>query len=106
MGMKRFFRRDFVGRELIDRDGHLVGKVADTWPTDGGGEPEMLLIKMGQFSLRRYVPIQGVELSDDDRQIRIPWSRLEVDDAPDAEDIRWGDPGAVARAHWMLTSAD
>ena len=91
---------------MVDREGERVGVVADTWPNDGGGEPEMLLVKLSHFALRRFVPVNGVDRSDDDRELHLPWSKLEIDDAPDAEDIRWGDPGTVARAHWLLASAD
>ena len=104
MSMVRRFRRDYVGRAVVDCAGHPVGKVADTWPTDGGGEPEMLLVKLSHFAMRRYVPISGVERSDD--ALQLPWTKLEIDDAPDAEDIRWGDPGMVARAHWSLATRD
>ena len=103
MGMKRWFRRDFVGREVRDSEGEAIGTVADVWPHDGGGEPEMLLLKLGRFARRKYVPIKGTwgELHE---PLHLPFSRLEVDDAPDAEDNRWGDPGSVARAHWQLVA--
>ena len=99
-------RRDFMGRAVIDRDGETVGRVADTWPTDGGGEPEMLLVKLSHFALRRYVPVDDVEWSEDQSAIHVPWSKLEIDDSPDAEDIRWGEPASVSRAHWLLVGDD
>jgi len=103
MVMNRMFRRDFVGREVIDSEGQSLGTVADVWPTDGGGEPEMLLVKLGRFARRKYVPIEGTS-GGRAEPLQLPFTKLEIDDAPDAEDIRWGDPGMVARAHWRLVA--
>ena len=85
---------------MLDSEGDALGIVADVWPLDGGGEPEMLLVKLGRFHRRKYVPIAGT--AREERTLKLPWSRNDVDDAPDAEDNRWGDPGSVARAHWKL----
>ena len=97
-------RRDFVGRCVVDSTGRELGKVYDTWPQDGGGEVEMLLLKMGRFASRRWIPCDGVQVLND--HLFVPLTHLQIDDAPDAEDHRWGRPADVARAHWALMLDD
>src|SRR5688500_18731993 len=101
--MERRLGRDVVGRELRDSAGGAGGTLADGWRHADGGEPEMLLLKLGRFARRKYVPIKGT-WGGRDEPVHLPFTRLEVDDAPDAEDHRWGDPGSVARAHWQLAA--
>ena len=101
---ERRFRRDFVGRRVVDTHGEELGQVADTWPQDGGGEVEMLLVKMGRFNRRRWIPADGARRLND--HLFVPMTRFEIDDAPDAEDHRWGRPADVARAHWALMLDD
>lgn len=89
------------GRRVVDRDGAVVGTVTDTWPLDGGGLPELVLVKVGRrFGRLRYLPVAGAELLHPDALV-VPFSRLEIEDAPDGEDRRWGEPGGVALAYWM-----
>lgn len=92
--------RDLRGLEVLGPDGLTIGTVADTWPLDGGGEPELLLLKVGlRFPRMRYLPARRSELRDG--RLHVPWTKLELDDAPSAEDRRWGDPADIARAYWI-----
>jgi hypothetical protein len=91
--------------DVIDPDGRAIGTVAETWPLDGGGEPELLLLRIGsRFPRLRYVPARRGERGDD--KWHVPWTKLELDDAPDAGDRRWADPADIARAHWMRAEDD
>ncbi len=97
-------RHEVVGLEVLDRDGEFVGKVRDTYPLDGGGEVELLLVAAGRrFARNRYVPARGLELRDGRAQV--PFARVDVEDCPSAEDRRWGDPADVARGYW-ITAGD
>jgi hypothetical protein len=89
-----------VGRKVIARDGQEVGTASDTWPLDGGGEPELVLVRLGRFGRRRWLALADVSLLMGDLFAR--WTATEIADAPDAEDHRWGDPALVARAHWLM----
>lgn len=95
----------YRGCGVVDAAGEEVGTVADVWPADGGGEAELALVNLGRrFPRRRYVPLDDrTELVD--RELRVPWSRAQIDHAPSAEDQRWGDPAHVALAYWR-ESAD
>jgi hypothetical protein len=103
--MDRLHRGDVVGRRVYDAHGRMVGRVSDLWPSDGGGEPELLLLRLERWARRRYVPVEGTEWTDEEG-IQLPWTWLDLDEAPDAEDHRWGDPAHVARAHWLLAGDD
>jgi hypothetical protein len=97
--------RELRGRTVVDAAGADIGVVADTWPLDGGGEPELLLLRVGtRFPRLRYLPARRAVLRDD--KLHVPWSKLELDDAPSAEDRRWGDPAQVARAYWVTAGDD
>lgn len=93
------------GREVVACDGAVIGNVADTWPLDGGGEPELILVRLGRrFPQQRYLPLEHARLRPDGR-VQVPYEKWLVDDAPCGEDRRWGDPAHVALAYW-LTAAD
>ena len=89
------------GREVLDCEGRYVGVSADTWPSDGGGRPELVLVHVGRrFRRWRWVPVEGAALDGDALQLR--WTLDALEDGPRAEDTRWGRPADVARAYWTL----
>jgi PRC-barrel domain protein len=94
----------YRGCAVVDAHGAEVGTVADVWPQDGGGEPEMVLVNVGRrLSRRRFLPLDGRPTLDG-RTLRVPWERWQIVDAPDAEDGRWGHPAHLARAFWRDAS--
>lgn len=95
----RRFRRDYVGRAVHDRAGAAIGRVADTWPLDGGSEPELLLVRLDRFARQRWVPAERARALNE--HLFVPWTRVEIEDSPDADDHRWGRAADVARAHWQ-----
>jgi sporulation protein YlmC with PRC-barrel domain len=100
--MLRWVRRhEVVGLEVIDRDGAFIGTVRDTYPLDGGGEVQLLLVGAGRrFARLHYVPAHGIEVTGG--KVRLPVTRDEVLDAPSAEDRRWAEPADVARSYWTM----
>jgi sporulation protein YlmC with PRC-barrel domain len=99
--MLRWIRRhEVVGLEVLDREGEFVGTVRDTYPLDGGGEVQLLLVGVGRrFARNRYVPTQGSSVRDG--KLHIPFARNDVEDCPAAEDRRWANPADVARGYWV-----
>ena len=92
--------------DVFDADGVLIGKAADTWPLDGGGEAELVLVKVGaRFPRMRYLPLKRARFVPSGG-LRVNATRLEIEDAPSAEDCRWGDPASVAKAHWLSSWDD
>ena len=98
-------RRILLDLEVVDADGDALGFVVDTWPLDGGGEPELVLVHLGlKFPEPRYLPIRGAEIHGE--CLHVPWTKTEIEEAPAADDDRWGDPGLVARSYWMQQGDD
>jgi sporulation protein YlmC with PRC-barrel domain len=98
---RRFRSRDVRGMEVIDATGRVIGTVADTCPLDGGGEPELALVRVGRrFPTLRYLPLRSGVVEDG--RMRVPWTKWQIDDAPSAEDNRWGRPQDIAMAYWVL----
>ena len=95
--------RAYRGSTVLGPGGEHVGVVADFWPLDGGGEPELALVRVGRrFGRDRYLPLDGrAQLRDG--ALHVPWQRWEIDDAPRADDRRWGDPAHLARSYWRDT---
>ncbi len=97
-------RHQVVGLEVRDREGTFIGTVRDTYPLDGGGEVQLLLVSVGRrFARNRYVPAQGLEARED--QVHLPFARADIEDCPSAEDRRWGEPADVARGYWVTAGA-
>jgi len=93
------------GLDVVGADGRVIGDVADTWPLDGGGEVALLLVRVGsRFRRHRYLPLAAAEV--DGGRLRVPFAAWEIDDAPAADDRRWGDPAHVALAYWSGAGPD
>lgn len=100
MAFAHLRRPQLMRREVVDLDGRSIGIVHDTWPQDGGGQPEMVLVRVGRpFPRERWLPLERVRPAGDRLQVGLP--RWQIEDAPSAEDRRWGDPADIARAYWI-----
>jgi hypothetical protein len=98
-------RRLLLDLDVIDAEGQEIGYVTDTWPLDGGGEPELILVAVGiKFPRPRYLPLRNAEIVGD--CLHVPHTLLEIEEAPLADDARWGDPGMIARSYWAAHSDD
>jgi hypothetical protein len=98
-------RRMVMDLVVVDADGEDIGLVTDTWPGDGGGEPELVRVGVGiKFPRPYFVPIRDAEIHGE--CLHVPWTKLEIEESPPADDERWGDPGSVARAYWSSQRDD
>jgi hypothetical protein len=92
-------QRNVRGLSVVGPTGKSIGKVIDTYPHDGGGEIEMILVNVGdKLPQRRWLPAPKVRYRNG--RLRAPWPEWQIRDAPEAEDNRWGDPPAVAKSYW------
>jgi hypothetical protein len=73
-------RSVLLGLTVSDWQGEELGQVIDTWPLDGGGEPELAVIRLGRLGARRMVPLAEVQLLAG--WMRIPFARWQVEDSP------------------------
>lgn len=88
------------GKRVFDVHGEPVGKVMDTHPTDGGWDTDLLLVHVGRhFPQRRWVPVEGARILGDG--VYVNWSRMAIEDGPDATDHRWAHPAELANAYYV-----
>src|SRR3954452_11720314 len=72
------------GRNAVDADGAKIGTVEEVYLDAETDQPEWLAVKTGLFGARiSFVPIAGA--SDADGDVRVPYSKDQVKDAPHAE---------------------
>jgi hypothetical protein len=88
-----------LGLEVTDAGGVALGRVVDTYPFDGGGEMEMIVLRLRRFGERRMLPVSQLRL-DDDRLIA-PFSRMQIEDSPALSSRRFADEDpSRAKAYW------
>ena len=69
-----------LGLEVTDASGAALGQVVDTYPFDGGGELEMIVLRLRRFGERRMLPVAQLRLNGD--RLIAPFSRVQIEDSP------------------------
>ena len=69
-----------LGLEVADADGAVLGQVVDTYPFDGGGELEMVVLRLRRFGERRMLPVS--ELKVRGGRLVAPFTRIQIEDSP------------------------
>jgi hypothetical protein len=69
-----------LGLDVADASGRSLGQVVDTYPFDGGGEIEMIVLRLRRFGERRMLPIDELRLGD--RGLAAPYTRAQIEDSP------------------------
>jgi len=72
-----------LGLLLVDLDEQTIGRIDGTWPLDGSGEPEFAIVRTRRFGQSRLVPLGAARIVDG--LLQVPYTRLEIDDAPNLE---------------------
>jgi hypothetical protein len=111
-------RSVLLGLTVSDCHGDGMGRVIDTWPFDGGGEPELAVVRMGRLGQRRMVPVDALVLFAGGLQL--PYARWQVEDSPPygenrhtidddphyaASYWRWEEPVGSLTARCLLSSS-
>jgi uncharacterized protein (TIGR02271 family) len=69
------------GREVVGSDGEKIGTIEDIYLDRQSGEPEWAAVKGGLFGTKiSFVPL--VDASPTDEQLRVPYDKATVKDAP------------------------
>jgi uncharacterized protein (TIGR02271 family) len=72
------------GGTAVDRDGEKIGTIDEIYADAETGKPEWLAVKTSMFGSKvSFVPI--AEASDADGDVRVPYDKQQVNDAPQAE---------------------
>jgi hypothetical protein len=69
-----------LGLEVADVNGGVLGQVVDTYPFDGGGELEMVVLRLRRFGERRMLPVSELRL--DGGRLVAPFTRVQIEDSP------------------------
>lgn len=84
MTVKQHELTAWVGHTLVDDHGDKIGKVADLYMDDATGQPEWIAVDSGRIGTNiNFVPLAGARPDGDD--LRVPYSKDQVKDAPEAE---------------------
>ena len=75
---------DWIGREVVDRDGDKIGKIDAVYVDEQTGMPEWMGVKTGLFGTRlSFVPMASATTEDD--AISVPYPKDKVKDAPQVD---------------------
>ncbi len=73
--------RSLIGRRAFDRDGTKIGTVDEVYLDDATGTPEWAAVRTGLFTRDAFVPLEPSTLEDG--QLRVPYEKSLIKDAPD-----------------------
>jgi len=74
----------WIGQSLHGRDGDKIGTITDIYMDEDTGQPEWLAVTTGMFGTRvSFVPLREASTSGD--ELRVPYDKSTVKDAPNAE---------------------
>ena len=89
-----------LGIEVADCSGATLGQVVDTYPFDGGGEMEMVVLRLRRFGERRMLPVSQLRLHQG--RLVAPFSRLQIEDSPALSTGRHADEDPWrAKTYWF-----
>ena len=76
--------RRVLGGTVVGSDGSELGKIGQVFLDDRTGEPEWLTVNTGLFGTREsFVPLAEASVEDD--TVRVPYSKQQVQDAPNVD---------------------
>jgi hypothetical protein len=85
----RTLRMHLLGLEVTDVYGGVLGQVVDTYPFDGGGELEMIVLRLRRFGERRMLPVSELKLQRG--RLVAPFTRVQIEDSPTLSSGRHAD---------------
>ena len=89
-----------LGTEIADVSGRVLGSVVDTYPFDGGGELEMVVLRLRRFGERRFLPVSELRLKDG--RLHAPYSKRQIEDSPALSTGRHADEDPWrAKTYWF-----
>lgn len=101
--------KQFIGTQMVGRDGEGIGAVERVFSKDSTGEPAWVTVRTGVMRREHVIPLEGSQMDAD--SIRVPFTqdmvknspKLEFDDHLSTEDIRtlsqyYGTTGAALKS--------
>jgi hypothetical protein len=97
----RSLRLNLLGMEITDAEGKALGHVVDTYPFDGGGELELVVLRMRRFGERRMLPV--TDLRCEYGRLVAPFTRMQIEDSPALSVGRHAEDDPYrAKAYWRF----
>jgi hypothetical protein len=97
---------ELMGRDVLDRDGKTIGQAECFFNDKETGRPEWVGVFTGTFRQHHYlVPVEGAVRENG--EIRVPWTKEQVQGAPDYGNPESAIPEAMERdayRHYGLES--
>ena len=95
---------NLLGLEVADVTGDVLGQVVDTYPFDGGGELQMVVLRLRRFGERRMLPVG--ELRRSGGRLVAPFTRVQIEDSPALSTGRHADEDPWrAKTYWYYQDA-
>ncbi len=89
-----------LGLEVADVNGGVLGQVVDTYPFDGGGELEMVVLRLRRFGERRMLPVS--ELRREGGRLVAPFTHIQIEDSPSLSSGRHADEDTWrSKTYWF-----
>jgi uncharacterized protein (TIGR02271 family) len=86
------------GRTVVDSDGDRIGKLDEIFVNQETEKPEFALVDVGLLGLRsRLVPLAGA--ASEGEEIKVPYSKDQIKEAPDVDVDGGTDPDQEARLY-------
>ena len=74
----------YRGRDAVDANGEKIGSIDEIYEDTETGKPEWLAVKTGMFGSKlSFIPL--AEASESGEGIRVPYTKAQVKDAPNAD---------------------
>lgn len=88
-----------LGLDVTDANGTALGQVVDTYPFDGGGELEMIVLRLRRFGERRMLPVS--ELRIEGGRLVAPFTRRQIEDSPILDGRRVDEDPWRSKSYWF-----
>ena len=97
----RSLRLNLLGMKIRDANGGTLGRVVDTYPFDGGGELELVVVRLWRFGERRMLPVESLRVEFG--YLVAPYTRIQVEDSPALSTGRHTEDDPYrAKAYWRF----
>ncbi|MBS2531503.1 YsnF/AvaK domain-containing protein [Catenulispora sp. NF23] len=98
-------REQFLGKQMVGRDGQEIGAIDRVFVNDITGEPDWATVRIGVLRREHVVPLEGAQLSGD--AIRVPHFEATIKNSPklDFDDHLGPEDVAALAKHYGTTAA-
>ena len=94
----------YLGLEVTDIEGVVLGHVVDTYPFDGAGELDMVVVRLRRFGEKRMLPVTALRFVFG--RLFTPFTRFQIEDSPSlGEGANSAEDPWRAKTYWYYEDA-